>query len=265
MSKATLFISQPLLKQSPPVRFLLTLGIAAFFLTLLSTSASADSNNEKTLFTASYEGRHSGMKIGMVRSLKKDAKGYALSANASNFLGKINELSRFTLTNKQLIAQHYNYERSIFGKGSKQRIRFDWQANKAYYRRDDKPQKNKDFDIKLGTLDPSLYQLKLQQEVAQGKKHFELEFVKDSKVKTLEFHQTGLTSYELKNQELEAIQVERINKDDKKQTLILLAPKLNYQIVKIVHTEEDGSSHTIKLKDYQGDNTAMKEFYQAIE
>ncbi|WP_158224717.1 DUF3108 domain-containing protein [Agaribacterium haliotis] len=242
------------------LRFSLLLSFASLCL----TSANVAASDKPALFTAVYEGKHSGLNIKLTRELQQSDNGWRLSANASNFLGYIRELSEFSIENGAIKPERYVYERKVFGKKSKQSIDFDWQAQLAHYRRSDKKHKNKDFALVEGTLDPSLYQLKLQQELAAGKNTFKLVFAKDSRVKDLQFEVIGPGEYKLNGTSYQSVELQRINQPDKKQSFITLLPELNYQIAQIRHIEEDGSSYTVKLTSYQADNQAVQDFYKQI-
>lgn len=229
---------------------------------LFSQVAAANEN----LFTATYKGRHSGINIKLVRSLDHIANNqYSLSSNATSFIGAIEELSLFSRQNGKLVSEHYNYTRKALGMKSKQTLKFDWENNKAKYRRADKPKKNKDYALLPGALDPSLYQLKLQQELYKGKSQFSFDFAKGRRMKKMEFRLLdNRSTYTIAGRELETVEVERINQPDKKQTHIFLIPALNFQIAKIVHTEEDGSSYKVELTDFKADFNKLAEFYNSI-
>ncbi len=153
----------------------------------------------------------------------------------------------------------------FFGRKSHQELNFDWTQSLVRYTRTDKPEKNAEFTLEQpNVLDPSLYQLKLQQELSQGAKQFRFTFAKDSRIKDMDFTVTGQTEYEMGDDTYTAVIVERINQPDDRETEILLVPELNYQIARIVHTEEDGSSYTIRLAEYKGKKDALQRFYARI-
>ena len=50
------------------------------------------------------------------------------------------------------------------------------------------------------------------------------------------------------NREINAVKLERIYDDEEKQTAVWIAPDLGYEIVKIVHHDEDGADYLMELK-----------------
>lgn len=233
------------------------------FATLSALFAHADD----TLFTATYEGRHTGVKITLTRTLEqRSQESFVLHSKASSFLGSISETSDFMLVNRNIIPQQYDYERKVFGAKSLQSLHFDWTNMQANFRRKDKAEKNKDYALVPGALDPSLYQLKLQQELHAGKQKFAFDFAKGGRMKKLEFELSQQkTIYTLAGRDFEAVQVFRVNQPDEKETDIILIPALNYQIAKIVHTEEDGSKYQLKLVSFESAPKKLSTFYKSID
>ncbi len=198
----------------------------------------------------------------MVRRLLHDGGNhYRLHSKARNFLGSISETSHFQHIEHHYIPTRYQYLRKVLGRKSDQVLKFDWTNLKAHYSRSDKPEKNAVYEIFAGLLDPSLYQLKLQQELVHGKTKFYFDFAKDSRLKVLEFTITGEAVYTLNRKEYDAVVVERINQPDTRKTKILLIPEFNYQIASIDHLEKDGSTYKIRLSGFSRDKELLEAFY----
>ena len=222
--------------------------------------------SSENLFTATYKGRHSGIGIKLVRELEqKSDSDFVLKSKATSFIGSITERSEFERSEGLLIPHKYDYTRKVFGSESLQALHFNWETMQANFRREDKPHKNKGYSLLSGALDPSLYQLKLQQELFKGKHTFSFDFAKGGKMKKMEFQRLEKpTTYKLGDKEYVAVEVERINQPDKKRTNILLIPTLSFQIAKITHTEEDGSKYQIQLIDFESDTTKLADFYHSL-
>lgn len=231
------------------------------FFTLLAPLSVADE-----LFEAVYKGRYSGLKVVLTRSLERvsDTQ-YQLQSNAKSLIASIKEKSQFEIDNKLIVANRYDYVRSVLGKKSKQYLEFNRKDNIVHYRRADKSSKNADFEItKPETLDPSLYQLKLQQELYAGKTKLLFTFAKDSRIKNLEFQVSGSEHYKLGDKTYQAILVERINQPDESQTQIKVIPELNYQIAEIIQIDDDGSDYKISLTNYKGKQDLIHAFYNSL-
>jgi len=218
-----------------------------------------------TLFTATYKGRHTGISVKMTKSLiQVDENRFILKSKAKSIIGSITEESHFLILNSKLVPITYQYYRKILGKKSDQRLSFDWIANTASYKRSDKPHRDKTFNIETGTLDPSLYQIKLQQQLFHKEKPLSYRYAKDSGVREMDFDVTEKSSYTFSGRKWDAVKLERINQKKKKNTIITTVPELNDQIVQITHIDEDGSSHTIKLVSYEANNDKLQAFYKRI-
>lgn len=264
LSKSTTF--QP----STTLRMPLLIKIAAFCILAFGFASSHSdsddfSNSKDLLFKADYKGRHTGIGIKISKSLIQiDENRFVLKSHAKSFVGHIEEESHFLVSGSQLIPVFYQYNRKIFGRTSNQGITFDWKEKTASFTRSDKPQRNKVYAIEAGTLDPSLYQLKLQQQLFHKEQALSYRFAKDSGIREMDFAITGDTNYEMDSENYAALQVERINQKKDKFTSIIVIPELNYQIAQIDHTDEDGSTHTIKLHAYEADQEKLLAFYQRI-
>lgn len=243
-----------------------TLRILALYLYIVSfMSLLSPYAYTETLFTATYKGRYEGLGITLQRKLEHlGGNHYTLSSHANNFLGNINEKSTFIIKQNKLVPLNYHYQRKILGRKSIQQLIFDWDTNTVNYFRSDKSEKNTQNTLLANTLDPTLYQFKLQHELAAGKSAFRLTFAKERKIKTFDFKikRNGLFKY--KNKALPSIEIERVNQPDKSLTNITLIPELNYQIAQINHQDKDGSKYKITLSNYNGDKHKIAAFYKSI-
>ena len=257
------------------------LNTSTLILTLILTTLAPGSaiSQESTLFSATYKGKLSGFSVKTKRTLvERSPNHYELKSVAKNALASITEQSFFhvsplsatskaevnnNITHKttSFVPEKYLYERKILGASSQQQLLFDWNNLTAQYTRKDKPEKNTSHHILHGMLDPSLYQLKLQQDAYTGQKTFHYQFPKTWKINTMDFALNGETTFELNNTTYNAIQLKRINQDDEKETHVVLIPDLHFQIAEITHTEEDGKSYSIRLTDFSANDKKLHEFY----
>ena len=264
--------------------WLLTL---TFILTTLAPVFAISQDN--TLFSATYKGKLSGFSVKTTRTLIELAPNhYELKSVAKNAFASITEHSFFHVstppktptempvktldepttsnektsnTEKQFISEKYLYERKILGSNSQQQLLFDWNTLTAQYIRKDKPKKNKSHQISYGMLDPSLYQLKLQQDAYTNQKIFHYRYPKTWKINTMDFALNGKTTFQLNKKTYDGIRLKRINQQDEKQTHLVLIPDLYFQIAEITHIEKDGKTYSIKLTDFDANNQKLHEFY----
>lgn len=235
-------------------------------------------SQENTLFSATYKGKLSGFSVKTKRTLiERSPNQYELKSVARNALASITEQSFFQVSTHaetsettsihqitgtpSFTPEKYLYERKILGASSQQQLLFDWNNLTAQYIRKDKPEKNKSHQILHGMLDPSLYQLKLQQDAHTGQKTFHYRYPKTWKIDTMDFTLNGETTFQLDKTTYDAIRLKRINQDDEKQTQVILIPDLHFQIAEITHTEEDGKNYSITLTDFSANDKKLHEFY----
>lgn len=233
-------------------------------LPLLAVQVNAASElEENQLFKAVYKGKLSGFKVTLTRTLThNDDNAYTLDSIARNGFASISEKSTFLNVENYFVPTGYDYKRSILGNKSKQKITFDWANHKAYYRREDKPSRNTDHDIAVGILDPSLYQLKLQQDLFEQKESLTYDYIKLTRIDSMNFVFNKESTFELNGKQLKATQYKRLREDSKKQTFVTLIPSLAYQIAKITHVNEDGKAYTLELKDFNYDKERLEAFYK---
>ncbi|HEY7774893.1 MAG TPA: DUF3108 domain-containing protein [Marinagarivorans sp.] len=221
--------------------------MASLLLSALSTQISL----AQPLFEAVYEGEYSNFNITMTRTLNGEKGQYTLDSKAKSFMAKIDERSEFNLEGDHLRPKSYGYERKIFGVKKREDLAFDWKARTATYT------KNGDREgqqrLKAGMLDPTLYQLQLQRDLAANpkQKDFNYTFIRRNQTKTYDFKRTDDGTIALGDKQYSAIVVVRAD-DSKKETRLWLIPELDYVLAKIRHTDEDGDTYEVLLKRYSG-------------
>ncbi|HRH75980.1 MAG TPA: DUF3108 domain-containing protein [Cellvibrionaceae bacterium] len=231
----------------------LIIGLCIFVSQICSAAA---------LFSATYKGKYNGWNITLERSLQETNPGqFNLTSKASNFLGQLEEISEFSLANDQLLPSIYTYNRRILGKTNSETIRFAWDTQEAFYTRANKSQDNRTLKLTAGLLDPALYQLQLQRDLARQSVELNYSFVKRKDIKTYRFSPIGGDTFTLNGVPLKATLVERVENSTKK-TRIWLLPDLNWQIARIQHKDESGDTYTIELAHYSGDSQLISRFYQ---
>lgn len=215
-----------------------------------------------TFFTATYKGKYNGWNITLERSLQETSPGqFNLTSKASNFLGQLEEVSEFSLGEDQLVPRIYTYNRRILGKTNSETIRFAWDSHEAFYTRANKSQDNRSLKLIPGLLDPALYQLQLQRDLARQRNDLNYTFIKRKDIKSYRFSPIGNDTFALNGVQHKATIVERLENSAKK-TRIWLLPELNWQIARIQHKEESGDTYTIELARYSGDSLLMNRLYQ---
>jgi hypothetical protein len=215
----------------------------------------------EAIFTAMYKGRYNGWNIQLERKLVLRQDGsYFLSSSANHFLGSILESSHFLLGAHGFSPLQYEYSRKIMGKPSSEFITFNWKTLRAEYTRTQKPSENAQHTAAPGILDPVLYQLQLQKDLARQKSSLQYSFLKRRDKKDYHFKIIGKESFSVDKRQYQALLVERTT-ESKKKTRLWILPELDYQIAKIQHKEESGDTYSIELFSYTSNKQKMADFY----
>jgi hypothetical protein len=240
--------------------------IALSSLLLIPTVSFAQDANDTVIYTAKYAGKFSGFSVDMEKQLiAKGNNRYHMKSRAKSFLGSINEDSHFLTFDGRMVPLSYRDKRKIIGKSSDRRLTFDWKHALVHFERKEKPQKNRDNAITEGVLDPALYPLKLQQEVYANIENPSFTFAKDQKIKTMSFQKKEDLRFTLKGTTYDAVRYERAHTEGKKNTLVTMIPSLDYLIAEIIHTEKNGSTYKIQLKNVDYDADLLKQFYASLQ
>lgn len=219
---------------------------------------------ETTLSRSVYKGSISGWKVEMVRTLKElSGDRYELKSEAKNLFASIREVSEFAIKDEQLRPLTYIYERKVFGRDTTEKIVFDWSEGVAHYTRSDRSRNNTSHKIEPGILDPALYQLAMQADLAQGADEFSYKFIKRKRIESYEFAIQPGDKLQIGKQSYDTEVVSRQDKDKDKSTRIWVIPALDYQVGQIQHTD-DGDTYQIRLAEYQGDSAQLKQLYARL-
>ena len=200
-----------------------------------------------SLYSAHYSAKFSGLDIEAVQRLEEIEPGiYRESLTAKNFLGKINEQSTFSLTDKQqLRPTEYSYVRSVFGRTKTEVQRFDWQNNILHYRKNDS---RKETALAAGQLDMITHRLQLRRDLNAGHRAFSYPVISRGKLKQYNYRVVGSEVLQTAIGPLQTVRVERVvDADSNSQFTAWLASDWEHLIVKL-EQKKNGDSHQLKLR-----------------
>ena len=204
-------------------------------------------NSPISLYSANYSAKFSGLDIEAVQRLEEIEPGiYRESLNARNFLGKINEQSTFSLTDKQqLRPTEYSYVRSVFGRTKTEVQRFDWQNNVLHYRKNDS---RKETPLADGQLDMITHRLQLRRDLNAGHRAFSYPVISRGKLKQYDYRVAGNEVLQTAIGPLQTVRVERVVEvDSNSQFTAWLASDWDHLIVQL-EQKKNGDSHQLKLR-----------------
>lgn len=177
------------------------------------------------------------------RTLTRKGDLWLLTNSASAPFSTLNERSLFRATtdiNQSVITQplEYNFQRKVFSKTKSEQILFDWQINQATLKHGSD---QKLSDLIVASFDPLLYQLQLQLDLQQQNSQLNYSILSSKGAKEYHFkviEQNIMLELPIGLTETTLVERDNPNNQDRK-TRIWLAPKLNYQIVKLEHLDGD--------------------------
>jgi hypothetical protein len=182
---------------------------------------------------------------------------WQLHFRASMLVASLTEQSLLRLDGRDLLPQHYLYERSGLGKAKKIEQRFDW-ASKQVLGQD------RGNAIKLplnrGLLDKSTYQLALQHDVAAGKQSMSYQVVDGDEIETYDFRVLGEEVVRTQAGMVDAVKVERVRDPTQsaRKTTLWFAKDWGHLLVRLHQVEKDGKEYQIMLKDGTVDGKAVQ-------
>jgi hypothetical protein len=218
--------------------------LALITLAILTTSSDAFSLEP---FYREYKSTFAGFSAKSSRELKEVEPGvWELSLKARNWIARYEETSRFTLSEEGYpIPQMHYFKGRLLGVNREEITHFDWQDELANWQRGDD---QRTAELHEGVVDRILYQILVPMDVESGKEVTTYEFVNRGDLRTYQFEILGEETMDFDNREINAVKLERIYDDEEKQTAVWIAPDLGYEIVKIVHHDEDGADYLMELK-----------------
>jgi len=227
---------------------LLTAALLLLTQWLFSASAGAATLQP---YSAVYTARYKGMSAEAVQTLTSNASGqFTLTRNVDSMFVKIYEQSEFQLQNNQLVVSRYTYKRG--GLASKKNIEqlFQWGTNNLHVTEKDV---SHDVAIKPALFDKLSYTEAMRWQLLSSghlPKNISVAFADRHHLKQYDFVVTAQEDIEVPAGKLRAVRLERHIPEEKKHTLIWVAPEFDYLLVKLQQTD-DGDSYELNLKKYE--------------
>ena len=183
----------------------------------------------------------------VVRELKALPDGqWQLSMKASAIMARIDESSRFEISQQQLYPLHYSYQRKVFGKKKQRQQQFDWSAGNVLSSQTDRATT---LPIDQNTHDKVSYQIQLWRDLDAGLSEMHYQLVDGDHLKQLDFLRIGEEIVDTPAGRFETIRVERDRGDNSaRKTTLWFAKNLDHVIVKLQQIETDNKEYTLLLE-----------------
>ncbi|MBA4502542.1 DUF3108 domain-containing protein [Marinobacterium marinum] len=186
-----------------------------------------------------------------VRELKQTEGGqWRFNSEASAMMAGISETTLFNYHPTEPIQPvSYRYHRKVLGKSRKANIDFDWASQSVTTVVKDTPWK---MQVPAGTQDKLSYQLQLRLDLLAGKDSMTYSVADGGKLKEYQFKVTGEEEVVTPYGRYNAVRVMRDRGEDAdRETLLWLAPDLDYLIIRLEQTESDGKTYALLLKNLE--------------
>lgn len=206
-------------------------------------------------FVASYAVSARGFPVGSMRrelKLLADQRFRFSSATQSSGLAalfrkeRVEELSEGQLSGDSLRPERYTYTRSGGKKPKLVRLEFDWSKHKVSNTVNDHT-----WSLAIGdeAVDRLVYQVLIMRDLARGAEQLEYTIADGGKLKQYRFRRTAEERLSLPAGDYDTIKLERQHSEGDRSTIIWVAPALNFIPVRVVVTDDDGSTTTVMLED----------------
>ncbi|MBT8419791.1 MAG: DUF3108 domain-containing protein [Gammaproteobacteria bacterium] len=140
----------------------------------------------------------------------------------------------------------YRYNRG----GKKDRkieVVFDWEQGLV---KNTAKGKTWQMPVPPNTLDKNVYVLALMHDLDRGRRNFEYPIADGGKLKNYRFSFVGEESLDTTLGGVKTVLIKRIRKTVARETTFWCAPKFSYLPVKVVHLEKDGTTITLRIKEF---------------
>lgn len=200
-------------------------------------------------FTATYTFNLDNKAAGTaVRKLSRQGNQWVYNFDARvPVIATANEKSVFSLSNHQVVSQHYQRQYKILVHNQKTSLDFNHASKSIQVKRD---QKNSQLPWQSGVLDDLNVEIQLREDLKKGGLKSSYLIADQKDITPRQFVNEGAMKVTTPSGTYDAVKV-RINHQKKdKSTVFWLAPSLDYLPVKVTHND-DGSVYSLNLTNYK--------------
>ncbi len=198
-------------------------------------------------------------------SLKKQKDGSWLYLSQTKTRGivsifrsdKITEKSVLRIIDGLIKPVDYQYNHKGGGKNRNRTIHFNWRTGTAESNISGTQSR---LAIPADTIENFSLQLRLMNDLQQGKRVLIYNIINKGKLKRYNFEILGNEKVKTPSGEFNAIKFRRTRKNSKRSTIMWAAPELHFLPVKIQHIEKDGATFYMLLSNVSGPITNGKSY-----
>jgi len=236
----------------------LKLTVNAVFILGLLAAHNTLADSPKSIYKATYKGKHSGLSVTTTRSLYYLGNDiFKIDTQAKALFASIDESTVFELKEMQIKPKSYDYTRKVFGKKKQQSLQFDWSNKTVSGIKNGKPHTTT-LPLTEYSLDETTFQLQLQRDAVNTTKQkaFTYSYIKPFKQKDYTFYPQGQVDFNFNGKDTLAIlmstqpRTTTTTQNSNKTIHVWLLPAYNHIIGKIEFIDENDDSYALTLTHY---------------
>lgn len=180
------------------------------------------------------------------RELSRSPSGlWHFSSEAHSAFAKQSESSTLNYETNSWQPKSYKFRRSVFGRSREISISFDPERQRITTVAKQEPWTQ---PYEAGVQDKLSYQLQLRQDLILGKEQLSYRIADGGRIKTYRFVRSGQERLTTPAGTFDCIRLQLQRSDGQQQTLIWMAPALDYLTVRLLRIDESGREHILNLK-----------------
>lgn len=180
------------------------------------------------------------------RQLSKSPSGvWHFSSEAKSAFASQTESSILEFDNGGWSPQSYKFLRSVFGRKRQISISFDAERQRITTVAKQEPWTQ---PYEQGVQDKLSYQLQLREDLIQGKSELNYRIADGGKIKNYRFIRSGSETLKTPAGTFDCVRLQLQRLEDQQQTIIWMAPKLDYLTVRLLRIDASGREHFLNLK-----------------
>ncbi len=184
-----------------------------------------------------------------ILKINRDKNLYSIYFNVDHFLGSVTYKANFNWQNCHSTPINSYSKVKALGLSKTESVAYDYPNKIATITGDN----NKQLPLSADTLDGLSFFLEARCQLMDGKKEFSYPVVRKGKISHMTYKVIGTETISTGIGDIEALKIKRKRSNNKRETLMWVAPSFDYMLVKIAHHENSllSGSAVLKSLDYK--------------
>jgi len=220
-------------------------GVFGLIVMLVTTHTQAQLQPFSATYSASLD-LLIDIPVEAVRKLERiDETSWRFTSIARAAIARQEERSDLSYSSDAWVPSYYQYQRSVFGRVREISVNFQPERNRIMTVARNEPWSQA---YEEGVQDKLSYQLQLREDLLAGKSMLSYRIADGGRIKTYRFTRAGNERLTTPAGTFDCIRLQLERTADQQQTLIWMAPELEYLTVRLLRIDESGREHFLNLK-----------------